>query len=108
MSAGALVAALLDELAVAPRLAGARCVGRHELYDRTIEAERTGPPGAADLAAARTEALMLCAGCCQLAPCGAWLDKQPKKHRPLGVVAGRIITGRRQAPRRKPTEGIPA
>lgn len=108
MSAGALVAALLDELAVAPRLAGARCVDRHELFDATIEAERTGPPGAADLAAARTEALRLCAGCPELMACRTWFDALPKKHRPLGVVAGRIITGRRQAPRQKTTEGIPA
>jgi hypothetical protein len=100
------LAAILDELGVAPNLPGARCVDRYALFDLTIEATRTGPPGAADVAAARAEALRLCAGCPELAPCGEWFDKQPKSFRPLGVIAGRVVTGRIQASRKTPRREI--
>lgn len=98
-----VLSSLLDELAVAPSLPGARCAGRHELYDATAEGSTNGPAGAAEVAAARTQALRLCAGCPELAPCGAWLDTLRPKDRPLGVVAGRLITSR--APRRNPNPG---
>lgn len=100
------LAAILDELGVAPNLPGARCVDRHDLFDLTIEATRTGLPGAADVAAARAEALRLCAGCPELAPCGEWFDRQPKQFRPLGVIAGRVVTGRVQARRNPPRKAI--
>jgi WhiB family redox-sensing transcriptional regulator len=100
------LAAILDELGVAPNLPGAHCVGRHDLFDATIEATRTGLPGAADLAAARAEALRLCARCPELAPCGEWFDKQPKSFRPLGVIAGRVVPGRIQASRKSPRKEI--
>lgn len=78
------VSALLAELAgAAPNMPAARCAGRHELYDAAIEA-----------ASARAEALRLCSGCPELAPCGAWVDSLRPKDRPLGVVAGRLNTGR--------------
>lgn len=89
--------------AAAPSLPGARCAGRYELFDSTIEGSCNGPAGAAQVAAARTEALRLCAGCPERAPCGAWLDSLRPKDRPLGVIAGRLITSR--APRRNPNTG---
>lgn len=94
---------LLAELAVAPSLPGARCAGRHELFDATIEGSTTGPAATAEVAAARAEALRLCSGCPELAPCGAWFDSLRPKDRPLGVIAGRLNTGR--TPRRTPTKG---
>lgn len=96
------LAELLDELAVAPRLPGARCAGRHELFDATIEGSTNGAAGAAEVAAARAEALRLCAGCPELTPCGAWLDSLRPKDQPLGVVAGRLTS---RTPRRTPREG---
>lgn len=94
---------LLAELSVAPNLPAARCAGRHELYDATVEGSTNGPAGAAQVAAARTEALRLCAGCPERIPCGQWLDSLRPKDRPLGVIAGRLITSR--APRRNPNTG---
>lgn len=88
------LAALLDELALAPNMPAARCAGRHELYDAAIES-----------ASARTEALRLCAGCPELAPCAAWFDGLRQKHRPLGVVAGRLNIGRTRPER--PTNPTP-
>lgn len=84
------VASLLDELAVAPNMPAARCAGRHELYDATIEANRTGPGGAAELTAARDAALAICRACPELDACGAWFDSLPRTKRPRGVCAGRI------------------
>jgi WhiB family redox-sensing transcriptional regulator len=99
------IAAILDELGVAPNLPGARCVNRHDLFDSTIEGARPGMAGVADLAAVRAEAVRVCRGCPELEPCGRWLDRQPRRFKPLGVIAGRIIVGRTQArrtPRKEP------
>lgn len=84
------LAVLLSELAIAPNMPAARCAGRHELFDGTIEATRIGRTAAAELADARTEAKRLCSGCPELARCAAWVDALPKKDRPQGVIAGRL------------------
>lgn len=119
------LASMLDELATAPAMPAARCAGRHSLYDATIEATGVGRTAAgifrsfsseendlrpaAELAQARTEALRLCSGCPELARCSTWLDSLPKKARPRGVIAGRLITGRVHKSRpRKPTKGVAA
>ena len=40
------IAGLLDSLSLAPSLPGALCAGRHELFDASIEASRTGTAAA--------------------------------------------------------------
>jgi hypothetical protein len=60
-----------------PKLAGARCVGRHRLFD-----DDTDPAGA-ELATA------ICQGCPALALCGAYADEiGPRKL--SGVWAGKV------------------
>lgn len=95
------VAAILDELGAAPSLPGARCVDRHQLFDATIEGALPGMAGVADLAAVRAEAVRVCRSCPELEPCGRWLDRQPRRFKPLGVIAGRVIVGRTQASRNR-------
>lgn len=81
--------ALLAELAAqTPRLSGAKCVGRHQLYDST--ATRCGNA----IHQARAEALALCGSCPALTLCAAYVDSLPPRQRPHGVVAGRIIRAR--------------
>lgn len=87
------VAGLLDELASAPQLPGARCHGRHELYDATIpsgEIRNTSNR----LEAARATALKVCNACPALPQCRAWIDGLAPTQRPLGVVAGQVTTSR--------------
>jgi len=76
---------LLSTMAKVPVLRGARCRGRHELFD---------PPGCdepAAVAQARTEqALRICQSCPALQSCSQWFDSLPPKDRPHGVVAARI------------------
>lgn len=92
------IAGLLDSLSLAPSLPGALCAGRHELFDASIEASRTGTAAAAELAQARAEALRICGGCPVLQPCRRWFDSLPKSKRPQGVCAGQLNarTQRRQ------------
>jgi hypothetical protein len=86
---------LLSELAAAaPSLPGARCVGLHDLYDRTDEGTVRGHGGAAEVAQARAEALEICAACPALAACRQWTDRQRPRDLPLGVIAGRVHLGR--------------
>jgi WhiB family redox-sensing transcriptional regulator len=94
------LAALLDELAIAPNLPGARCVGKHATFDLTAEGSATGTAGRTEVETARIEALDICAGCPELGPCAAWVSKLPPKLRPQGVVAGQVIE-RRTRPRTK-------
>lgn len=69
----------------APALPGARCRGRHHLFDEPSHGE------AADVAAQRhTQALSLCRDCPALASCEQWFDDLPQSKRPPGVVAGRV------------------
>jgi hypothetical protein len=80
--------------AAVPRLPAAACLGRHDLFDRTVEASVGGPGGAAEVAAARAEALDVCAVCPALADCRAYLDGLAPRHKPLGAIAGVIHLGR--------------
>lgn len=76
---------LLLAIAGAPTLPGARCSGRHHLFDP--------PTGGEDLAvveARHAQALGLCERCPALASCRQWVDELPARKRPLGVVAGEI------------------
>jgi len=77
--------ALFDALGAIPALPGARCRGRHSLFDGS-------PPGEnPEVRAARHgQALELCAGCPSLERCEDWHDSLPKRQRPVGVVAGRV------------------
>lgn len=74
--------ALIEALAGAPSLPGARCRGRHHLFD---------PARLGEHAEARhAQALGLCERCPALVACSEWYEGLPPKQRPLGVVAGRI------------------
>ena len=81
---------LVSQLHTIPDLPGARCRGRHELFDATITGHRGDTPD--NLEYARTAAAQLCATCPALHDCAAWLDTQPPHNRPLGITAGRLIT----------------
>lgn len=81
-------------VAGAPDLAGARCRGRHELFDSTIPGrqEPSGkPPSRTELDNARIAALRICATCPALDPCRAWFDTLRPYRRPLGVTAGQVV-----------------
>jgi hypothetical protein len=76
---------LLSALVGAPAFSGARCRGRHQLFD---EAERYEP---SEIVAARhAQALSLCHGCSALPRCGEWFNGLPPRNRPTGVVAGQL------------------
>lgn len=66
-----LAAAILRQ---APRLRGAPCIGRPELFDGDDEATRV-------------EAIGLCASCPVLPVCQSWVKTTAWKLRPRGVVA---------------------
>lgn len=68
-----------------PRLDGALCRGRQELFDPP---DADTPERAREMNQAR--ALRLCGRCSALADCRRWLDGLPKAQRPTGVVAGRV------------------
>lgn len=79
---------LLAELAT-PVLPGARCRGRHELFDAAIG---DGPRGAQDERDyAREAATQICHHCPALQPCRDWLDSLPDEQRPLGVTAAVVV-----------------
>jgi hypothetical protein len=69
----------------APALRGARCRGRHHLFDSASPGEDPDT-----VAARHTQALGLCSRCPSLARCEEWFDALPERKRPLGVVAGRL------------------
>jgi hypothetical protein len=75
----------LVDLAGIPRLPGARCRGRHELFDPL-------PHGgnAEALARRQANALAECRRCPALAACRAWFDELPPRRRPEGIIAGQI------------------
>lgn len=76
---------LLAALAGAPALPGARCRGKHHLFDPTAPGENS------DVAAQRhAQALGLCSNCPALTRCEDWHDALPRTKRPDGVVAGRV------------------
>ncbi|MBU3749819.1 MAG: hypothetical protein FGM52_05110 [Mycobacterium sp.] len=76
---------LLSALAGVPVLRGARCRGRHALFDP----QRPEEP--ADVAAARhRQALALCDACPALPGCRTWAAALPIRKRPYGVIAGQL------------------
>lgn len=78
------LAALFAVLRGVPHLPGAACRGQWELFDLLPGTS----PDRDDLAA---QALATCRRHCPaLADCGQWFDSLPPKHRPVGVIAGRI------------------
>lgn len=80
---------LFDALGAIVALPGARCRGRHHLFD-------PGMPGEDEKAVQdrHAQALGLCGRCPALAACTAWLDTLPTRRRPRGVVAGQLIAHR--------------
>lgn len=85
MSADQL-SALLAAVGAAPALPGARCRGKHHLFD---EAGKNEAPETVDQR--HTQALGLCHHCTALASCQTWFDTLKPSRRPHGVVAGRVI-----------------
>lgn len=85
---------LFDALAVAPALPGAKCRGRHHLFD---EPERDADPDDAEYQ--QQAALRLCSHCPSLVRCAEWVDSLPPSKRPPGVVGGRV---RRTKPAGRP------
>jgi hypothetical protein len=80
-----MLAALLAAVRAAPALPGARCRGRHHLFDGA------GKDESEDVVAHRhDQALRLCRDCAALDACRDWVDSLPKRERPEGVVAGRV------------------
>jgi len=82
---------LLSAAAGVPVLPGARCRGRHHLFD----------PAAADEPEPVTEArhhqaVRICQSCPALTACGSWVDSLPASKRPPGVIAGRKISARKE------------
>lgn len=69
----------------APRLPGAKCIGRADLFDPR---EPNTDPETVEYA--QNAALRLCRSCPALASCSQWFDSLPPRHRPLGVIAGRL------------------
>ncbi len=76
---------LLSALAGVPVLPGARCRGRHALFDPRGEGE---PADAAE--ARHRQALGLCQRCPALPECQRWVESLPPRHRPFGVIAGQL------------------
>lgn len=76
---------LLAAVGVAPALPGARCRGRHHLFDE--QGKNETPEAAAER---HTQALGLCRLCPSLAGCTTWFDTLPASRRPKGVVAGQL------------------
>ncbi|MEX3652379.1 hypothetical protein ABFW14_19015 [Mycolicibacterium fortuitum] len=97
MSADQLTA-LLAAVGAAPALPGARCRGKHHLFD---EAGKNEAPETAD--ERHAQALGLCTHCTALASCEQWFDTLPRTKRPAGVVAGRLNTPKPAGrPRKEP------
>lgn len=94
----AALADVLEALGGIPALPGARCRGRHQLFDATIHSDRGGPT--ARVNDARRDALAVCASCPALEPCRTWVNSLPPRRRPHGVVAGTVHTEQRGQPRK--------
>jgi WhiB family redox-sensing transcriptional regulator len=78
--------ALLDAVGAAPCLPGARCRGRHTLFDPPAPGENPDT-----VASRHAQALGLCSRCPALSRCGDWLESLPPRKRPHGVVAGNVV-----------------
>lgn len=86
--------AIVGSLGHIPDLPGARCRGRHELFDATIAGTRDTRPD--DLQYARAAAVRLCQACPALDACRAWFTALRPDERPHGVVAGRLPAARKE------------
>ncbi len=84
MSADQL-AAILAAVGAAPALPGARCRGRHHLFD-----EATPDEDPDTVAYRHDHALRLCRSCTALASCEQWFESLPRSQRPSGVIAGQV------------------
>lgn len=76
---------MLGAILGAPALPGAKCRGRHHLFDDRH------PDETPDTREQRhNAALTLCRNCPALNPCAAWFDRLRPSQRPEGVIAGRV------------------
>jgi hypothetical protein len=82
----------VGQLGELPRLAGARCRNRWELFDATTRSTRGGPIDDVDYA--RRAALQLCNYCPALHLCREWFTSLPTNQQPSGVVAG-LVNGKK-------------
>jgi WhiB family redox-sensing transcriptional regulator len=83
-------AEFVGQLGDVPQLPGARCRGRHELFDATINGTRGSDPGNVEYA--RSAAEQLCQACPALADCRRWLNSLTPHSRPAGITAGQLPT----------------
>lgn len=81
-----MISDLFSMFSGAPRFPGARCRGRHHLFDPAAPSE-----AAETVAARHRQAVGLCARCPSRAPCEGWLSALPAKERPPGIVAGAVV-----------------
>ncbi len=82
---------LLSAAAGVPVLPGARCRGRHHLFDPATADE---PEPVTE--ARHHQAVRICQSCPALDACGSWVDSLPASKRPPGVIAGRKISARKE------------
>ena len=88
----------ISSLAGIPTLPGARCRGKHHLFDAAAPGE-----DAATISALHNQALALCSRCRAKSRCEEWFSSLPPKDRPSGVVAGKIRTSPVGRPRKSTT-----
>lgn len=87
---------LFAALIGAPALPGAKCRGRHHLFDEAAADESE------DVVTQRhSQALGLCRLCPALASCQRWFDELPKAKKPPGVVAGKVASHQKAGRPRK-------
>lgn len=86
---------LFDALGGAPSLPGAKCRGRHRLFDPKAEFDPEPPEHTEQR---HRQALALCAECPALARCADWVDSLPRSKRPSGVVGGRVNNSKPRMP----------
>lgn len=79
---------LVAELAT-PVLPGARCRGRHELFDAAIGEGQRGAKDDRDYA--RDAAVRICRQCPALGSCRQWFESLPDEQRPFGVTAAVVV-----------------
>jgi hypothetical protein len=92
---------LFAAFAAAPRLPGAACAGRHELFDLRDIDDPLRPQ-------IEAEAVLVCETVCPsatAAACADWLDSTPPSRRPEGVIAGVV---RRPAAPGRPRKAVVA
>jgi len=77
--------ALIEAVGAAPCLPGARCRGRHALFDPPAPGEDPDT-----VTARHAQARGLCSRCPALARCEDWVGTLPPRQRPHGVVAGTV------------------